>query len=376
MLGKSKTAASLLAGAATLLGPAMALADLSWSIQEPVTPVAEQILALHDQILVTVWIIGILVFGLMFYAMFKFRKDKGAVAAKFHDNLVLEIIWTIIPFAILISIAIPATETLKNMEDTSKSDITIKATGIQWKWKYDYLDEGVSFMSILATPRKVWEEDQGPKGEHYLLDVDNPVVVPVNKKIRILTTATDVIHSWYVPALGVKKDSIPGFINETWFKATKIGTYRGQCTELCGKEHGFMPIVVEVKSQKDYDTWLAGKKAEAAAAKAAASQTWDKDKLMAKGGAVYADNCAGCHGDKGQGDTENGFPALTGSKVATGPADKHIDVVMNGVDGTAMAAYAEMLSDAEIAAVVTFERNGLGNSTGDIVQPKTITGKR
>jgi cytochrome c oxidase subunit 2 len=325
-----------------------------------------------------VTIVGIGVFGVIIYSIIKHRKSKGAVAAQFHESTTVEVIWTIIPLVILVLIAIPATKTLLNIEDPSNPDLTVKVTGWQWKWQYDYLDEGVSFFSNLdAESAKAREKDSGidvTKVPHYLRNVDKPIVVPVNKKVRILTTSNDVIHSWWVPALGVKRDAIPGYINESWFKATKTGTYRGQCAELCGKDHGFMPIVVKVVADNEYQDWIAAKKQEMAAASAGSDKVWSKNDLIAHGKEVYNGHCAACHQANGAG-IPGAFPALAGSKIATGPAKGHIDIVLHGKTGTAMQAFGPQLNDTDLAAVITYERNSWGNSAG-VVQPSDIKAAR
>ena len=365
---------SSLAGPGLLLWAGSAAAGFDRLNMTPgVTPNSHAVYGLHMTVLWICVAIGVVVFGAMFYSIINHRKSKGAVAAKFHESTTVEILWTIIPFLILIAVAIPATKTLISMEDTSDSDLTIKVTGYQWKWKYDYLDTGISFFSVLATPRDQIT-DQQPKGDHYLLEVDNPVVVPINKKIRFLTTAEDVIHAWWVPALGFKKDAIPGFINESWALIEQPGVYRGQCAELCGKDHGFMPIVVVAKNEADYNSWLAEQKSATAAATASAGREWSKEELMAKGEQVYATNCAACHQATGMG-IPGAFPALAGSPIATGPAEEHMDRVMNGKPGTAMAAYKGLLNDADLAAVITFERNSWGNSAS-VVQPSAVKAAR
>ncbi|MFW2438971.1 MAG: cytochrome c oxidase subunit II, partial [Arenicellales bacterium] len=306
------------------------------------------------------------------------RKSKGHKAATFDDNLTLEIVWTIIPFIILGFMAVPATKVLLEMEDVSNSDISIKVTAYQWKWHYDYLGEGISFFSNITTPDSLTIATSGNvdvNDKNYLLDVDNRVVVPVNKKVRLLFTSNDVIHSWWVPDFAVKKDAIPGFINESWFKTDKPGVYRGQCTELCGTNHGFMPIVVEVKSEADYAAWVGIQKAAAAEAAASAEKTWTMDELMAHGEKVYVTNCAACHQTSGEG-IPNVFPGLKGSPVIVGDVAKHIEVVVKGVPGTAMQAFGGQLNDADLAALVTYERNAWGNSTGDVVQPSDIKAAR
>jgi cytochrome c oxidase subunit 2 len=318
--------------------------------------------------------IGVVVFGAMFISIIKHRKSKGAKSATFHESTTVEIIWTIVPFLILIGMAIPATKALIAMENTSNPDITIKVTGYQWKWGYDYLDEGVSFMSTLTTPKEQILNKQ-EKGENYLLEVDNPVVVPVNKKIRLLITANDVIHAWWVPDFGMKKDAIPGYVNDMWINVEKEGTYRGQCAELCGKDHGFMPIVVEAKNEADYQQWVTAQKAAMDADAAGAGRDWSMAELVERGEKVYNTNCAACHQANGEG-VPGAFPGLKGSALTTGPVDAHLNIVMNGKPGTAMAAFGGQLNDIDLAAVVTYERNSWGNDVGDLIQPSEVKAAR
>ena len=368
----------LILGLGLCLATPAVFAAYALNFQKPVTPVAHKILELHNMILLICVIIFVLVFSVMFYSIFAHRKSRGYKPAKFHDNATLEVVWTVIPFLILVSMAIPSTATLLEMDDTSKSDLTIKITAYQWKWKYDYPDQDVSFFSTLATPRDQ-VENKAAKGEHYLLEVDNPIVLPVGKKVRFLVTANDVIHSWWVPQLGVKKDAIPGFINEFWTRADEAGTFRGQCAELCGKDHGFMPIVVNAVSPEDFTKWVAMQKDKAAAESASGAKTWSKDELFEKGKKAYAGTCAACHGAEGKG-IPGVFPALEGSKIATGPVDEHIKTVLHGRAtgkfGAQMPAFAAQLNDADVAAIITFERNALGNKTGDVVQPSQVKALR
>jgi cytochrome c oxidase subunit 2 len=363
---------------ASLLAPGMAFAVPAWNLQPPVTPIARQIIDLHEFILWICLAIFVGVFGVMFYSLFKHRKSVGHEAAQFHENTTVEVVWTVIPFLILLFMAFPATRTILALKDTSAPDMTVKVTGYQWKWNYDYMQEGFGFYSNLATPMAQIDGLQ-PKGEHYLLEVDNPMVVPVDTKVRVLLTAGDVIHAWWVPAFGVKQDAIPGFVRDTWFKADKVGIYRGQCAELCGKEHGFMPIVVEVKSKEDYAKWAAGQKAKVAATGDDPNKVWDMKDLMARGEKVYAANCAACHQANGKG-VPPAFPPLDGSKIVLGPKDAQIKTILNGVqkDGkpTAMVAWAATLSDADIAAVVTYTRNSWGNQTGQAIQPAEVKADR
>src|SRR6266542_2065679 len=350
--------------------PGAALAEWGYNFQHGVTPIAQHIESLHEFIFWICCAIFIGVFGVMFYSLFKHRKSVGHQATQFHENAMVEIVWTVIPFLILLFMAFPATRTILAMHDTSAPDMTVKVTGYQWKWSYDYLQEGFGYYSNLATPI-AQIENQAPKGEHYLLEVDNPLVVPVDTKVRLLITANDVIHAWWVPAFGVKQDAIPGFVRDAWFKVEKPGIYRGQCAELCGKEHGFMPIVVEVKTKDDYAQWMDGQKKKMAAAGDDPNKVWDMKDLVARGEKVYAANCAACHQPTGKG-APPAFPALDGSKVVTGPKAVQLQTVLNGVerDGkpTAMVSWKQ-LSDTDIASVITYTRNSWGNKTGEAVQP-------
>jgi len=321
------------------------------------------------------------VFGFMFWACYAHRKSKGHQAAQFHENTTVEILWTVIPAVILVGIAWPTTRVLVAQKDTSNPDITIKVTGYQWKWGYDYVKgegEGINFISTLATPRDQIE-NKAPKGEHYLLEVDNELIVPVGKKIRVLTTAADVIHSWWVPAFGAKQDAIPGFIRDLWFRPEKTGTFRSQCVELCGKEHGFMPIVVKVVSQEEYGKWVGERMKLIAAAADDPNKQYALDELKKRGEQVYAKNCVACHQATGKG-MPPAFPPLDGSPVVTGPKQKQIDTVLHGVlkngTPTAMAPFGKQLSDTEIAAVITFTRNNWGNKTGEAIQPAEVKALR
>jgi len=316
----------------------------------------------------------VIVFGLIIYSLWRHRRSVGAVPAQFSENKTVEVIWTIIPVLIVFGIAWPATSAVLLQKDYSQADMVVKITGYQWKWRYEYPREGISFYSELSTPRQQIEGTE-PKGENYLLEVDNPLVVPVGKKVRLLLTANDVIHSWWVPAFGVKQDAIPGFIKESWFRVDTPGTYRGQCAELCGKDHGFMPVVVNALPEDEYAAWVAAHVA-AAQPKAVALKDYPLDDLKAMGASIYSAKCAGCHQPKGQGLPPT-FPALAHGKVATGPLAGAVDIVMNGSKANpAMVAWKDQLSDTEVAAVVTYVRNDFGNSTGDAVQPKDIAAAR
>ena len=346
------------------------------NFQSPVTSIASDIYQLHVWMIAICGVIFLAVFGVMFYSILKHRKSVGHKAANFHESTTVEIAWTVVPFIIVILMALPATKTVVAMKDTSNADITIKATGMQWKWGYDYLKgegEGVAFLSALATPREQIR-GEAPKGENYLLEVDNPLVVPVNKKVRIVTTANDVIHAWGVPAFGVKQDAIPGFVRDTWFKAEKIGTYRGNCYELCGKEHAFMPIVVNVVSEQDYAAWVVEKKKAMASNADDPTKTWTVADLSARGEKVYAANCVACHQATGKG-VPGAFPALDGSQVVNGMQEGQIAILLNGKN--AMPSWKATLSDTEIAAVITYTRNSWSNKASDnIVQPAEVLAAR
>ena len=353
------------------------------NLRAPHSEIASQIYDLHMLIVYVCLAIMVVVFGVMFYSIYKHRKSAGHEAAQFHEHHLLEVVWTIIPAVILIAMAVPATKTILAMKDTSAADMTVKVTGLQWKWEYDYIGKDVKFISNLATSQDQID-GKSEKGENYLLEVDNPMVVPVGKKIRVLLTANDVIHSWSMPSFGVKQDAIPGFIKETWFRADKEGTYRGQCSELCGKAHGFMPIVVEAVSEEKYAAWIEAKKAEAAAGAAGADKEWTKEDLIANGKIVYEKNCAVCHQANGAG-LPPAFPAMTGSKVALGAIwgadgkylkDSHVDRLLNGKG--VMPAWKAQLNDVEIASVIDYERQALGNAAivDAIVQPAQIKAAR
>ena len=367
--GRSLAAAG---AAGALFAPGLARAELVWNLQPPVTPIAQQMFDLHSYIFWICVVIFIGVFGVMFYSIYKHRKSVGHPAAQFHENTTVEVVWTVIPLLILLFMAWPATRTILAMKDTSAPDVTIKVTGYQWKWGYNYLQEGFGFYSNLATPL-AQIEGREPKGPNYLLEVDQPLVVPVDQRIRLVITADDVIHAWWVPAFGVKQDAIPGFVRDSWFKAEKVGTYRGQCAELCGKDHAFMPIVVEVKSKEDYATWVADQKQKVAALADDPNKQWTEAELMAKGATVYTANCVACHQTNGKG-TPPAFPPLDGSKIVNGPPEGQIDIVLNGKPGTAMPAWKQ-LSDSEIAAVITYTRNSWGNKAG-AVMPAAVKAAR
>ena len=355
------------------------------NLTEPATRIAADQHWIHWFVLWICVAIFVAVFGVMFYSVWKHRKSKGHAPAEFHESTAVEIAWTVVPFLIIVGMAIPATRMVVEQKDTSNADLTVKATGYQWKWGYDYLKgdgEGISFLSTLATPRDQIEDRNYPDAKArreqnptYLMEVDNPLVVPVNKKVRIVVTANDVIHAWYLPALGVKQDAIPGFVRDTWFRAEKVGVFRGQCAELCGKDHAFMPIVVDVRSDADYRKWVDEKKKELLAKADDPTKEWQLADLRARGEKVFAGNCAACHQANGKG-VPGAFPALDGSKVVLGKPEGQIDVVLHGRPGTAMAPFKQ-LSDVELAAVITYTRNAWSNKAGqNIVQPSVVTAAR
>jgi cytochrome c oxidase subunit 2 len=384
-LGRRMSQLAMAFGATLASHAALAVNDLPGgpkvnqiNLHEPVTKIAAEQMWLHNLMLGICLVIFVAVFGVMFYSIFKHRKSKGAVSANFHESVKVEIAWTVAPFLIVIGMALPATKVVVAMKDTTNADLTIKATGYQWKWGYDYLKgegEGIGFLATLDTAQRELSDSGKPGAvDNYLLKVDNPLVVPVNKKVRIITTANDVIHAWMVPAFGVKQDAIPGFVRDTWFKAEKIGDYYGQCAELCGKEHAYMPIHVKVVSAEDYTKWVDGKKKELAAKADDPSKVWELAALVARGEKVYTANCAACH--KADGTGAGPIKALDASAIVL-DADhgKQIDVLLHGRANGAMPAWKQ-LSDTEIAAVITYTKNSWSNKTGQIVQPAEIVAAR
>jgi cytochrome c oxidase subunit 2 len=347
-------------------------AHAAWTVNMApgATEVSRSVFDLHMTIFWICVVIGVVVFGAMFWSMLMHRRSTGQKAAHFHESTTVEILWTVVPLLILVVMAIPATKTLIDIYDTTESELDIQITGYQWKWHYKYLGQDVEFFSNLTTPQSQIN-NQTPKDEHYLLEVDEPLVIPVGTKVRFLVTAADVIHSWWVPALAVKKDAIPGFINEAWTRVEEPGIFRGQCTELCGKDHGFMPVVVEVKSKEDFAAWLAERKQAALAEKELTTKQWTMDELMVRGEKAYQTNCAACHQPTGEG-LPPMFPALKGSKIATGPVADHLSIVLHGKAGTAMAAFGKQLSPVDIAAIITYERNAWGNALGDMLTPQDV----
>lgn len=362
--------------AALLLAPAVVFADYDLNMTKSVTKLGNDIYDLHMIVLWIVTVVGIGVFGVMIYSIINHRKSKGHQAAQFHESTTVEVIWTVIPLVVLVVIAIPATKTLLQIEDASNPDVNIKITGWQWKWEYDYIDDGVHFFSNLdETSNKARQLKSGTDVktvDHYLLNVDKPITVPVNKKVRLLITAEDVIHAWWVPDLAVKRDAIPGYINESWFIAEKEGVYRGQCAELCGKDHGFMPIVVNVVSQDKYKQWIADQQKAAKLGDPDDNKVFTLEESMKRGEGIYNKACAACHMPNGKG-IPGTFPAIENSPIATGDVNAHIDIVLHGKPGTAMQAFGSQLSKADLAAVITYERNAFGNKTGDLVQPSQIS---
>lgn len=345
-----------------------------YDLRPGVTEMSERIQAIHHMGLWVCIVVGIIVFGAMIYSMFAHRRSRNSTPATFHESTLIEFVWTLIPVLILVGMAIPATITLSDVENNENSELTVLITASQWKWHYEYLDSGISYYSNIATPDEQIENLEA-KDEFYLLDVDKPLVLPTSKKIRFLTTADDVIHAWWVPDFAVKQDAIPGFINEAWARVPVPGTYRGQCTELCGIGHAYMPIVAEVRPEEEFDAWieeqrlaneLAGEAAVAARAK-----TWSMAELMPLGEEVFVKHCATCHERDGMGQGTK-YPALAGSTIATGAVADHLDRVMTGKADTEMQAWAPQLSDLELAAVITYERNSWGNATGHVVQPLTV----
>jgi len=376
--------AAFVAGAMLVTQAALAVNDLPGgpgvndiNLRAPVTAIAADQMWLHNFMLVICLVIFLAVFGVMFYSIFKHRKSKGAVSANFHESVKVEIAWTIVPFVIVILMALPATKVVVAMKDTTNADLTIKATGYQWKWGYDYLKgegEGIGFLATLDNAQREMSNAGKPEGDNYLLKVDNPLVVPVNKKVRIITTANDVIHSWSVPSFGVKQDAIPGFVRDAWFRSEKIGDYYGQCSELCGKEHAYMPIHVKVVSAEDYTQWVDGEKKKLAAKADDPNKVWELPALIARGEKVYNANCAACHQPNGKG--AGAIKPLDGSAVVLNEdKTKQVLVLLNGQNNLTMPSWKQ-LSDTEIAAVITYTKNSWSNKTGWLVQPSEVLAAR
>jgi len=388
MKTQMKNLAALL-GLMLTVGPAWA--EYGLNMPKGVTPFSETVYVLHMQIFLVCVVIALVVFGAMFYSMFKHRKSLGVEPATFSHSTKAEVLWTVIPILILVVMAVPATTALIEMEQTADAEMTVKITGYQWKWKYDYIEDDLSFLSTLSEDsNKARQLNSGidPRDvENYLLDVDNPLVLPTNTKIRFLITADDVIHAWWVPDFGWKRDAIPGIVNEAWTEIREPGVYRGQCAELCGKDHGFMPIVVIAKEPSEYLAWVADQKDDTMIAEKkdeaqevdqpiqASNITLSQQDLMQRGETVYNQQCAVCHQANGEG-MNTIFPALAGSEVATGPVQTHLDVVINGRPGTQMQAFGQLLNDDDLAAALTYTRNAWGNNTQDNVQPKDVRAAR
>ena len=354
-------------------GPAVRQLDL----QEPATRIAAEVSTLHHWMMIVCLAIFVAVFGVMFYSIIKHRKSRGHKSANFHESVAVEIAWTIVPFLIVLGMGAAATKTVVAQKDTTNADLTIKVTGYQWKWGYDYLKgegEGIGFLSTLDVSQRAMSDAGKPEGDNYLLKVDNPLVVPVGKKVRVITTANDVIHAFMVPAFGIKQDAIPGFVRDTWFRAERTGDFYGQCAELCGKEHAYMPIHVKVLSQEDYSKWVEGEKKKLAAKADDPTKEWKLDELVARGEKVYAANCAACHQASGKG--AGPIKALDASAIVL-DADKgkQIAILLNGAANGTMPAWKQ-LSDTEIAAVITYTKNSWSNKTGQIVQPAEIVAAR
>lgn len=359
---------------ALLSAVSLSAKEMSLNMTQGATEISQKVYTLHMTIFWICCAIGAVVFGIMFWSIVRHRKARGVQPAQFHESTKVEIVWTAIPVVLLILMAIPATKTLIAMEDTSEADITVVVTGSQWKWHYKYLEHDVEFYSLLATPKEQIS-NRWQKGDNYLLEVDRPLVLPTGKKVRFLMTSDDVIHSWWLPAFAIKKDANPGFINETWARIDEPGVYRGQCAELCGKDHGFMPIVVIAKTPAEFDIWLNAEAERIAKAKAEEQEllamNMSLEELMSVGERTYVGHCAACHQPNGEG-LPGIFPALRGSAIALNDQPAHINIVLHGKGGTAMQAFAKQLSLKEIAAVITYERNAWGNSTGELVQAADV----
>lgn len=376
MLNQLKILQGVFCFFAGILSMPLHAATDTWQLNmyQGVTPLSKDMYQLHMIAMLICAVIGVVVFGVMIYSLIYHRQSKGYVPAEFHEDTRLEIMWSIIPFVILVGLAIPATKILMRLDDTDKADITIKVVGYQWKWQYDYVDQGFSYFSSLSTPY-AQIQNKAPKDEWYLVEVDHPVMVPVHKKIRFLVTSNDVVHSWWVPELGIKRDAIPGFMHEAWARIEKPGTYRGQCAELCGVNHGFMPIVVQAVSEEEFNAWVLSQK-KAVKRKKPASLAMTREALMKLGQEKYEMVCAACHQVDGKGIPPL-YPALKGSSIAVGhPVSRHIDLILKGVPGSAMQGYGDQLSDEEIAAIVTYERNAWKNDTEELIQPADVAAVR
>lgn len=360
-----------LAAGLSLLMVTPAAADWQLNLSPGVTPISRDIFDLHMTVIAICIVIAIVVYGMLAFIIVRYRRSRGIRSVQFTENRTIELLWTALPLLTVIAIAIPATRVLSRADDYDAADVTIKITGHQWYWQYQYLDQGIDFYSTLSTPQAQLDGSQ-VKGQWYLLEVDRPLVVPVGKKVRLLVTSDDVIHSWWVPALGVKRDAIPGFVHEAWARIEQPGSYRGQCAELCGVRHAYMPIVVEAVSEAKFDDWVRDVKAQDQAAAATTPPDWAMPEVLARGGRLYSAHCAVCHQPDGRGNPPL-FPALQGSSIAVSSnINRHIDLVLNGVPDTAMQAFAAQLDDEELAAIITYERNAWGNNTGDLVTPAAV----
>lgn len=363
-----------LTAAPVLSGLPLELAALTLDLREGATEISRNVLALHHMSLAVCVVIGVIVFGVMGYSLFAHRRSRHPTPARFHENTRLEVVWTVIPALIVAGMAIPATVVLVDIEDSSDPELSVLVTGSQWKWHYEYIDSEIGFFSNPTTSTDQINNLE-PKGDNYLLTVDNRLVLPVGRKVRFLMTSDDVIHSWWVPDFAVKQDAIPGFINEAWARIDEPGVYRGQCTELCGMNHAYMPVVVEARPAEEFEQWLEDQRVaqDLASEEAveARNREWTMDELMPMGEEVYLTHCSTCHQPDGSGQGTK-YPALAGGEIATGDLEMHLDTVMNGVADTEMQAWAPQLSDVDLAAVITYERNSWDNDTGDVVQPLTV----
>lgn len=365
----------IISGLALLASPAMA--DWQLNLTQGVTPVSQHIYDLHMTIMAICAVIAVIVYGVVIFSLIRYRHSKrqGEVSTV-NDHPKLEFWWTIIPFFVLLAMAYPATKTMIQMDDFDRSEVTIKITGHQWKWQYQYLDQGIDFFSHLSTPFEAIQ-NPGKKDPWYLLEVDRPLVVPINRKVRFLVTSNDVIHSWWVPEFGIKRDAIPGYIHEAWARISTEGTYRGQCAELCGINHGFMPIVVEAVSEEAFDAWvITSTQRDDQAAQPTQPPNWTMAIALEQGQHHYNNYCSACHGVNGKGMGAL-FPGLAQSSVVVSESiDRHIDLVLHGIPGSAMQAFASQLNDEVLAAIITYERNAWNNNTGDLVTPKQIAERR
>ena len=356
------------------LYPSEVLSDWdALNMREGVTQVSRDVFELHMLIFYICVAIGAVVFSVMFYSLFRYTKKRNPNPSTFHESTKLEVAWTVVPFLILIAMAVPASKTLTEIYDDEEGEINIQVVGYQWKWEYKYLEDDINFFSNLST-----DQDEiynlVPKGENYLLEVDEPLIIPVDTRVRFLITANDVIHSWWVPDFAIKQDAIPGFINTAWTRAEETGIYRGNCTELCGKNHGFMPVVVKVVEKDEYNDWVLAKKQEAIKLAELTEKEWSLGELTERGEGVYQKNCVACHQMNGEG-LPPIFPALAGSDIVMFDKDRNVEILMEGVQGAAMQSFANQLSEVDMAAVITYTRQAWGNAEngdGEYVVPSDI----